>query len=56
MAKHATLQPVQTSYPASASFLDQIEIQHGPVAILGRFFWLPTRRHVRVASRSRSLA
>ena len=38
MAKHATLQPVQTTYPASASFLDQIEIQHGPVAILGRFF------------------
>jgi hypothetical protein len=38
MVKHATLQSVAASSPASASFLDQIEIRYGPVAMLGRFF------------------
>lgn len=38
MAKHATLQPVPASRPATTSFLDHIEIQYGPVAVLGRFF------------------
>jgi len=38
MAKHAVLSTVQASRPAATSFLDSIEIQHGPVAMLGRFF------------------
>lgn len=38
MVKHATLQPLHAPRPAAASFLDHIEIQHGPVALLGRFF------------------
>lgn len=38
MAKHATSQPFHASRPATTGFLDQIEIQHGPVAVLGRFF------------------
>lgn len=38
MANYAVVSPAQQSRPTAKSFLDSIEIEYGPVAILGRFF------------------